>query len=68
MPDTDPVVLPLHCPNCGHDGAWPYITSQTVLTVKCSECRHAWSIEVDTLRLEIRERVTAAIGARSTLS
>lgn len=64
MPDTDSLVLPLHCPNCGHDGAWPRITSKTVLTVRCSECEHGWSIDVGTLSFEIREQVTAATEAR----
>jgi uncharacterized Zn finger protein len=49
MSDADGVVLPLQCPHCHHDRARLHIRSATVLTVKCSECRHVWSIDLDTL-------------------
>jgi hypothetical protein len=62
MTDPDGVVLPLHCPNCHHDGAWLHIRSVSVLTVKCSECNHTWSMDIDTVSSDIRGQVTAAEG------
>jgi uncharacterized Zn finger protein len=65
MADDD-LVVALHCPNCGHDGARPYIGSATVLTVKCSACVHVWSVDTNTLAPEIRKQINAALETTPT--
>ena len=60
MPNTDDVAVPLSCPRCGHDGARIQIANATVLTVKCVECLHPWSVDSGTLPPDIREKVTEA--------
>ena len=58
MPNTDATNLPLSCPKCSHDGARLQIASATVLTVKCAECQHTWSVDSSTLPPDVREQVT----------
>jgi hypothetical protein len=60
MANIDAVALPLSCPKCGHDGARLQIASATVLTVKCAECEHTWSVESSTLPPDVRGQVTEA--------
>jgi len=60
MADADELVLPLQCPHCHHDGARLHIRSASVLSVKCGECRHEWSMDVDSLPSHTREQVNAA--------
>jgi hypothetical protein len=60
MSDAEDIVLPLQCPHCHQHGAWLYIRSATVLTVKCFGCDHTWSMDIDTLPSDIREQVNAA--------
>ena len=55
--------LPLGCPRCNHGVAQLYIASATILTVTCGRCRHAWSIEIDTLPRTLRALVAAAVLA-----
>src|SRR5262245_43065051 len=60
MPHTDAVAVPLFCPQCGHNGAGIQIASATVLTVKCAECQHPWSVDSSLLPPDIREKVAEA--------
>ena len=54
--DADPI-LPLRCPKCDHDEARLSVRSETVLTVKCLQCKHSWSTDILTLRESIRTRL-----------
>lgn len=65
MADDD-VRIALRCPNCGHDGARPYISSATVLTVKCAACYHSWSVETHSLAPDIRVVVKAVLETTPT--
>lgn len=49
-------LLPLRCPTCSHDGAEVYISSNTVLTVRCSRCSHVWCVDVTGLSPAVRKR------------
>jgi uncharacterized Zn finger protein len=60
MADTEAVLVPLSCPGCGHDGARVQVASATVLTVRCPECDHIWSVDSTMLPSAVRERVTEA--------
>ena len=64
MPSPEAVVLPLSCPRCGHRGARLQIASASVLTVKCTECHHPWSVASDTVSADVRERVTELSSLR----
>ena len=58
MPNTEAVVLSLFCPKCGHDAAQLQVASASVLTVKCTECEHPWSVENHTLPADVREQIS----------
>jgi len=58
MPDS---LLRLQCPHCDHDHARVFISSRTVLTVKCPQCARTWSIEVAALPPDTRQQLTKAL-------
>jgi len=58
MPES---LLPIRCPHCDHDQVLPFISSQSVLTVKCPQCARTWSIEVAALPPDTRDQVTKAL-------
>jgi len=60
MPSANVISLPLSCPRCRHDGALLQIASATVLTVKCAECQHTWSVDSSSLPGEIHEQIAEA--------
>jgi len=57
MPES---LLPIPCPHCDNDEVLLFISSQSVLTVKCPQCARTWSIEVAELPKGIRQRLTNA--------
>jgi phage FluMu protein Com len=58
MPGT---LLPISCTNCDQDQVRLYISSRSVLTLKCPKCAHAWSLDVATLPAETRKRLAEAL-------
>jgi uncharacterized Zn finger protein len=58
MPDSH---VNIQCPHCGHDQARPFIATQSVVTVKCTQCTRTWSIEVAALAPELRQQLTKAL-------
>ena len=58
MPES---LLPIPCPHCDHDQVLPFISSLSVLTVKCPQCARTWSIEVAALPKGTRQRLTNAL-------
>ena len=55
------LLLPIHCPKCAHDQVRLYVSSATVLTIKCPECAITWAIEIASLPTETREQVAQAV-------
>ena len=53
---SDPL-LPIHCPHCDHDQVRLFISSLSVLTVKCPQCAHSRFIEVAALSSDTRQQV-----------
>ncbi len=58
MPGTS---LPVHCINCDQEQVRLFIRSKTVLTLKCPNCAHTWSLDVATLPAETRKQVAQAL-------
>jgi hypothetical protein len=56
-------LLPLHCPTCGHDAARLYISSKSVLTVRCARSDHIWCLDLNTLPATMRIRLRDVIDA-----
>jgi phage FluMu protein Com len=53
--------LPIRCPKCAHDQVRLYISSVTVLTIKCPECAFVWSIEIASLPPDTRAQLAEAV-------
>ena len=51
IPDGSPMdsILALRCPTCGHGAARLYISSKSVLTVRCAHCDHVWCVDRKTM-------------------
>jgi hypothetical protein len=60
MSSQDVQMLPLRCPRCGHDEAKLFLHSATVVTVKCGDCDHSWSVDIAALPDDVRPGVTLA--------
>jgi len=54
-------LLRIQCPHCDHDQVRVFISSLTVLTVKCPQCARTWSIEVAALSPYTRQQLTKAL-------
>ena len=57
---TEPL-LPIRCPKCTHDQVRLYVSSATVLTIKCPECAFTWSIEIASLPPATRTQLAEAV-------
>ena len=47
----------LRCPRCEYPEARPFVSSRTVLTVRCTQCHHTWSMEISEVTDEVRTNV-----------
>ena len=63
MPRDDST-LPMSCPRCRHGEAALFISSSTVLTVRCTKCSHSWAADASRLPDYIRSAVMAIVDAR----
>jgi hypothetical protein len=54
-------LLPIRCPKCIHDQMRLYVSSASVLTVKCPECAFTWTVEIASLPVETRNQLTQVI-------
>ena len=53
--------LPIRCPKCTHDQVQLYISSATILTIKCPECEFTWSVEIATLPPDTQTQLAEAL-------
>ena len=56
MPNTGRP-LPLECPECHHVGALLVVKSRSVITAKCAKCAKPWAMALDSLPLDIQDKV-----------
>jgi hypothetical protein len=54
MSDT---ILLIRCPSCGHDQARLFVSSATVVTVKCARCEFPWSVDVTSMPDGLRKQL-----------
>ena len=54
-------MLPIRCPKCTHDQVRLYVSSASVLTIKCPECAFTWSVEIATLPPDTKAQLAEAI-------
>ena len=56
--------LPLKCPHCTHGAVSLLVMSLSLVTVRCTNCTHAWSVEIARLPQVVRTPLDAwcAIG------
>jgi len=52
-------LLPIRCLACSHDAAEVYISTITVLTVRCPQCSHVWCLDVRNLDDVVRKQLEA---------
>ena len=64
----DPSTVPTSCPRCQHSDAALFISTSTVVTVRCTKC--GFSLPADASRLPdyIQRAVTAIVSARRPLA
>ena len=52
--------LPIRCPKCHHVGCTLTVTGQTVIAVTCVSCGHMWAAPLESLSLDVQEKVRVA--------
>ena len=60
----DPSTLPMSCPRCQHGEAALFISTNTVVTVRCTHCGVSWAADASRLPDYIQRAVTAIVAAR----
>ena len=60
-PDTIDPILALQCPHCGGQGAKLYVTSATVIMVKCLRCAHMWATDLAELPEPVRDQLRSTV-------
>jgi hypothetical protein len=53
--------LPIQCPKCQHNGSRLVVRSLTVMSLTCANCGHFWATDLESLPLEIQEKIPDAL-------
>ena len=56
--------IPVSCPKCHYEGCKLVVSSATVVTCTCVNCRHVWATEMTSLPEETQQRVREVVNGR----